>query len=250
MVVPRGHLPLVCFRQQGLPLLSNIHTSGQCGDSVQGMEPAWVGAQGDAERRVWSSVVQKAAVELAERAHEISATVTVYMREQLPDLLQNAEELEANRASTEASIRDFAEVLRTGADPVQAMKLGSATLDYAIDGAQHGVLLTTLMRSYRLGHAATSRHLRAILAKHAEDADELSSATDLCSAWLFAYVDTALCRVEDIYVAERERWIRSAAAGQAETLNTILSDSPSTPMSLADGCATTCAGCTSPQWHG
>ena len=82
------------------------------------------------------------------------------------------------------------------------------------------------MRSYRLGHAATSRHLRAILAKHAADADELTAATELCSAWLFAYVDAALCRVEDVYITERERWIRSAAASQAETISTILAGQP------------------------
>ena len=146
--------------------------------------------------------------------------------EWLPDLLDNSEALEANRASTEASIRDFAEVLRSGADPVKAVKLGSATVDYALDGAQHGVPLTTLMRSYRLGHAATSRHLKAILAQHVADADELTSATDLCSAWMFAYVDTALCLVEDVYVTERERWLRSAAATQAETISTILSGQP------------------------
>ena len=110
--------------------------------------------------------------------------------------------------------------------PWRRSRLASATLDYARDGAQHGVLLTTLMRSYRLGHAATSPHLRAILAKHAADAEELTSATDLCSAWLFAYVDTALCLVEDVYVTERERWIRSAAASQAEAISTILSGQP------------------------
>ena len=122
--------------------------------------------------------MQKAAVELTERAREISDAVTVYTKERLPDLFDNSEALEANRASTEASIRDFAEVLRSGADPVEAVKLPSATLDYARDGAQHGVLLTTLMRSYRLGHAATSRHLRAILANYAADADELTSASE------------------------------------------------------------------------
>ena len=190
------------------------------------MEPAWVGAQGEAERRLWSTVVQKAAVELTERAREISDAVVAYVGERLPDLLDNPEALEANRASTEASIRDFAEVLRSGADPVEAVKLPSATLDYALDGAQHGVLLTTLMRSYRLAHAATSQHLKAILARHAADADELNLATDLCSAWMFAYVDTALCLVEEFYTTERERWLRSAAASQAETISTILSGQP------------------------
>lgn len=190
------------------------------------MEPAWEGAHGEDERRLWSTVVQKAAVELAERAREISESVAAYTKERQPDLLDNAEALEANRASAEASIRDLAEVLRTGADPVASVKLGSPTLEYALDGVQRGVLLTTLMRSYRLGHAATSRHLREILAEHVTDADELTAVTDLCSAWLFAYVDSALCLVEDVYVAERERWLRSAAASQAEALDTILAGQP------------------------
>lgn len=185
-----------------------------------------MGAQGEQQRRLWSTVLQPAAVELTERAREISDAITVYTKERLPELLDNPEALEAHRASTEASIRDLAEVLRSGADPVKAVRLRAATINLAIDGAQHGVLLTTLMRSYRLGHAATSRHLREILAEHVADAEELTSATDLCSAWLFAYVDTALCLVEDVYVTERERWLRSAAASQAEAISTILSGQP------------------------
>ena len=177
------------------------------------MDPAW-------------SVVQKAAAELEERAREISDAVTAYTKERLPDLLDDVEALEANRASTEATIRGFAEVLRSGADPMEGVELPAATVEYARDGAQHGVPLTTLMRSYRLGHAAASQHLRAILAKHAADAEELTSATDVCSAKMFAYVDTALCLVEDFYVTERDRWIRSAAATQAETISTILSGEP------------------------
>jgi DNA-binding PucR family transcriptional regulator len=203
--------------------LSNIHT---CGDTVKSMEPAWVGAQGTRERRLWSTVLRPAAVELAKRAAEISEAVAAYTRERLPVLLDNAEALETDRASTEASIRDFADVLQSGADPVDAASLGSATLAYAQDGAQHGIPLTVLLRSYRLAHAATSQHLHTILANHAADADELNIATELCSAWMFAYVDTALCLVEEVYVTERERWMRSAAAIQAETISIILAGEP------------------------
>jgi DNA-binding PucR family transcriptional regulator len=190
------------------------------------MKPAWVGAQGEHEQRLWSTVLQPAAVELGERAAELSDAVVAYTIERLPDLLDNAEALEANRASTEASIRDFAEVLQSGADPADAASLGSATLVYAQDGAQHGVTLTTLLRSYRLGHAATAQHLNTILAKHTADDHELNVATELCSAWMFAYVDTALGLVEDVYTTERERWLRSAAASQAETINAILAGEP------------------------
>ncbi|UOT01448.1 helix-turn-helix domain-containing protein [Rhodococcus opacus] len=190
------------------------------------MEPGWVGARDERERRLWSTVLQPAAVELAARAAELSDAVVAYTSGRLPDLLANAEAFEANRASTEASIRDFAEVLQSGADPTAAASLGSATLAYAQDGARHGIPLTTLLRSYRLGHAATSRLLNTILANHVSDADDLNMATELCSAWMFAYVDTALLLVEDVYSTERDRWLRSTAATQADTVATILSGQP------------------------
>ena len=141
-------------------------------------------------------------------------------------MLLNEEALEVNRASTEASICDFAEVLLSGADPVKAARLPSPTLAYAQDGAQHGVPLTTLMRSYRLAHAATSRHFNAILETHASNAEELNLASELVSAWMFAYVDAALCLVEEVYTAERDRWLRTAAASQADTVGAILAGQP------------------------
>lgn len=190
------------------------------------MEPTWTGAQGDQERRLWSAVLRPAADDLAERAHEVSVAVVGYISDRLPDLLGNAQALEANRASTEASIRDFAEVLHSGADPLQAVTLGSATLEYALDGAQRGVPLAVLLRSYRLGHAATSQHLATVLGRHARDADELNRAIELGSAWLFGYVDAALCLAEDAYIAERDRWLRSASASRAETIATILAGDP------------------------
>jgi DNA-binding PucR family transcriptional regulator len=226
MVGQRGGRALVCVRQRWDPLLSDIHTAATCSDSVRSMEPAWVGAQGESERRLWTTVLKPAADELAERANEISAAVVGSISDRLPDLLGSAEGLEAYRASTEASFRDLAEVLRCGADPVRATSLGSATLDLALDGAHHGVPLTVLMRSYRLAHAATSQHVNAILAHHVADPNELNRAIELCSAWMFAYVDAALCLIEDAYTAERDRWLRSAAASQAETIGVMLSGQP------------------------
>jgi DNA-binding PucR family transcriptional regulator len=43
---------------------------------------------------------------------------------------------------------------------------------------------------------------------------------------MFAYVDAALCLLEDAYTTERDRWLRSAAASQAETIGAILSGQP------------------------
>ena len=66
----------------------------------------------------------------------------------------------------------------------------------------------------------------ALIAAHAGDPEQRAIATELCSAWLFAYVDAALCLAEDFYSAERERWVRSTAATRAETIDTILAGGP------------------------
>ncbi|MCV7299385.1 helix-turn-helix domain-containing protein [Mycobacterium barrassiae] len=190
------------------------------------MEPSWDGVRGEDERRLWVTVLRPAAAELAERAGEIAAVANEHTSARLPELLASPEALEVNRASTEASIRDFAAVLIDGADPANAADLPAPTLAYARDGAQHGVELTTLMRSYRLAHAVTARCFNEILDAHADNADDRRLAAELGSAWMFAYVDAALCQAEQVYTAERDRWVRSAAASQVDTITTILAGQP------------------------
>ena len=126
--------------------------------------------------------------------------------QRLPDLLPDSESFEANRASTEASILGFAEILEQGADPAR-ISLGAPTLAYAQEGARRGIPMTTLIRSYRLGHAAAWKGTAGLIAEHAADPDQRATATEICSAWLFAYVDAALVLAEDFYSAERERWV-------------------------------------------
>ena len=155
----------------------------------------------------------------------MSVEVTRAIGERLGDLLPDPESFEANRASTEASILGFAQILDDGADP-GAVSLGAGTLAYTQEGAQRGIPLTTLIRSYRLGHAAAWERVAPLIATYASDPEQRAIATELCSAWLFAYVDAALCLAEDFYSAERERWVRSTAATRAETINTILAGLP------------------------
>jgi hypothetical protein len=190
------------------------------------VEPAWRDAQGETERHLWSTVLRPAAVELDEHAAELSRAVVPYISERMPDVVGSPEAWEVRRASAEATIRGFAEVLRSGADPVDAATLGSATLALVRDGAKRGTPVSVLLRSYRLAHAGVARHLYTILARHAADGTGLSLAIDLCSAWMFAYVDAMVCVAEDLYTSEREHWLRTAAAIAVETINTILSKQP------------------------
>ena len=189
------------------------------------MDPEWSRVRTRSQRGAWAEVLRPVAEELGAGARDLSVAVTESIGRRLPDLLPSPESFEANRASTESSIVGFAQVLAEGADP-SAASLGAATLAYTQEGAQRGTPLTTLMRSYRLGHAAAWERITAMIAARAGDAEQRAVATDLCSAWLFAYVDSALCLAEDFYSAERERWMRSTAATRAETIKTIVSGEP------------------------
>jgi hypothetical protein len=193
---------------------------------MRSVEPAWHGVQGEIERRAWLAVLRPAAIELDEQAVELSRMVVPSIGARMPDIVGSAEAAEVRRASNEAAIRDFAEVLRSGADPADAATLSPATRALVRDGAKRGIPESTLLRSFRLAHAATLRHFQSIMAKHAADAKELSLAIDLGSAWTFAYVDAVVCLAEDLYTSEREHWLRSAAASEVETINTILSEHP------------------------
>jgi hypothetical protein len=194
------------------------------------MEPEWSRVRNGAQRRVWDQILRPVAGQLAAGSREMSVEVTRAIGERLSDLLPDPEAFEANRASTEASILGFAQILEHGADPAAA-NLGAATLAYTQEGARRGVPLTTLIRSYRLGHAAAWERVTQLIAAHADDPEQRAVATELCSLWLFAYVDAALCLAEDFYGAERERWVRSTAATRAETIDTILAGEPiDTPL--------------------
>ena len=190
------------------------------------MEPEWSRARDSVQRRAWDQVLRPVAAELTAGAREMSVAGDAGDRRTCyPTWCATPESFEANRASTEASILGFAQILEQGADPA-ATSLGAATLAYTQEGARRGIALTTLIRSYRLGHAAAWEGVTPLIAAHAGDPEQRAIATELCSAWLFAYVDAALCLAEDFYSAERERWVRSTAATRAETIDTILAGEP------------------------
>lgn len=186
------------------------------------MEAEWDRAREPAARRAWEELLRPMAADLEAAAGELSRQVGDYVREQLPDLVADPEGLEENRASTEASIRAFASMIERGADP-RSIELPAATLAYAQAGVRRGIAFATLQRSYRLGHEIAWEMIFSQLRERATDVEQLTIAASLCSTWLFAYVDTALTLGQEVYEAERDRWVRSAAASQAETIGAILS---------------------------
>ena len=172
-------------------------------------------------QRAWERVLRPLAAEVAENAGDLSRVVLGRIAEQVPELFADAEGAEGLRASTEASIRAFAAIVEERTDP-RAIELPVETLAYAHEGVRRGVPLASLMRSYRVGQAALWEILRPQVGDRAESQDELSEALAMLTMVLFAYIDEAVNLAEEEYGSERERWARSAAAVQAETIDAIL----------------------------
>ena len=187
------------------------------------MPPEWERAR--SEERAWVEVLQPVARELAEQAHDLSRAAVAHIGAQLPELFPDPEASEENRASTEASIRAFAELVDGGADPA-GIELPAATVAYARAGVRRGVSLAALMRSYRLAVEAVWEVVFERIAAHSSDAAQLAQASQLGAAWVFGYADVAMTLAEQLYDSERARWLRSTAASQAETIETILTGRP------------------------
>jgi hypothetical protein len=186
------------------------------------MEPAWDAVRDADDVRVWADVLVPVAGELAGRAAELSAVALEQVRTELPALFPDPDSAEENRGSTEASVRAFAALLAAGADPA-GTDLPGATVAYAQASVRRGTALTALMRSYRLTVGVAWKLLFERVAARCADQADLERAGRLVSTWLFGYVDVAMSQAEQLYDDERARWLRSAAASQAETVEALLS---------------------------
>lgn len=185
------------------------------------MEPEFEPARAPAARRAWSEILRPLAADLRDGSAELSVSVVNGLREGSPDLFPTEEDFEENRASTEANIALFAALVLAGRAP-HAEDIPTVDLAYVREGVRRGMPLTAFLRSLRLGQAVAWKTLLAGVEQRTDDPVELTAAADLASAWLFAYVDVLSSVAEETYVSERESWVRSAAARQRETIDTIL----------------------------
>ena len=163
------------------------------------------------------------AAELSDGASELAGAVVREIRDRFPELFVTDEDFDENRAATEANLRQFADSVATGRDP-RDIELPAVAVAYVREGVHRGVPASAFVRSLRLGHAASWRTVLGQLELRAADKAQLRIATELASAWLFAYVDALSTYAEDVYTSERDRWVRSTAALQTETIQAILAE--------------------------
>jgi DNA-binding PucR family transcriptional regulator len=151
----------------------------------------------------------------------------VAMAQEIHDGIEElSDELHADTVhSCRANIGLVCAMLRDG-EPAAAARPPGEALHYAREFVRRGLPIEALMRTYRIGHQVFWRGFVARLQQAVQDHDELAAAVSLASDWTFAYVDAVSAGIAEAYMAEREQWVRSAAALRAEVVRGILEARP------------------------
>lgn len=188
------------------------------------MDPEWAPVRDDAAaRRVWHQVLRPIAVQMTASAPALADQVVDRIAAEQPHLLPRNQFLEGQSAGIEASIRQLAATIAAGADP-RGLELPTDTVTLGRLRVQQRVPLAYLIRSYRLAQDTLWDWLFGRITAIASDAAEQAAALQLATGWLFAYIDSALARTELVYEAQREAWLRSAAAARTAAIDDVLGE--------------------------
>jgi DNA-binding PucR family transcriptional regulator len=185
------------------------------------VEIEWEPARPAKAQQVWQRVLRPIAAELSAHAAVLADQSTAVFQAELPRLFPDTESVMQYRRSTVASIQLLARLIEQGADPRQS-PLPAATVEATRSGVERQVPLAAVLRSYRLGHEMVWQWLFGQVTATCADAAEQATATSLASGWLFAYIDTAVAQAERRYEAERDAWMRTAAAARADAIDAVL----------------------------
>jgi DNA-binding PucR family transcriptional regulator len=170
--------------------------------------------------------VQQVACEFRDGARPLAVQMAAELHRSIPELGgDDPNALEEARASCEGNLSLAWSLLADGGD-VSRITAPPAALEYARSAARRNVSLAALLRAYRLGHAMAFDRFSDALSARVAQADDLAAGVELCSSFMFTYIDRVSDEVVEEYSAERGRWVRSAAAMRAEVVRTVLDGGP------------------------
>jgi sugar diacid utilization regulator len=126
--------------------------------------------------------------------------------------------------SVRANMGLIVTMLREGTPPSTAEAPPEA-LAYAREYVRRGLGLETLLRAYRTGQRELSRIAMGRLEPTMPDAEHRIAAVGFFSDWMFAWVDALEHRLTEVYMNEREQWVRGADAMRAAEVRALLDGS-------------------------
>ncbi len=187
------------------------------------MELEWPPAEDPAVQRVWQQVLVPIAAEMRTSATDLAGQAVARMRSALPQLFPDEQTVKENLVSTDASLRQLAQIIEVGGDP-RRVELPPSTLAIARAAVQRQVALPDLMRFYRMAQELVWQWIFGRITATVSEPTDLAKALELATGWIFGYVDGALVRAEQAYEVEREAWLRGAAAARAAAIDDILAE--------------------------
>ena len=166
-------------------------------------------------------VVATLVAEIEPRIDELAGRMAQEIHAAIPEVERTPGLLDATRASCRANLILLFARMRQGADP-RVGGVPAEALEYAQAFVRQGVSLATLLRTYRVGHALAWRLLLDLAVARVADQAMLSQVLLYWNWFSYAYVDAVSDTLTREYTEERERWVRSAAAIRADTVNALL----------------------------
>lgn len=185
------------------------------------MELAWEPLLEPDAEKVWEQLLRPIAAELRLCAGELAERAVARVQTEMPVLFPDPQSVTENRVSTEAGIRQLADIIDVAGDP-RAVELPAPTLAIARIGVQRQIPLASLMRFYRVTQELLWQWMWDRITAAAADQTQQAAALRLATKFMFGYVDAALNRAEQVYEAEREIWLRNTAAVRTDAIDDIL----------------------------
>jgi hypothetical protein len=170
------------------------------------------------------AAARAAFMDLVPESQSIGDGMASYLHERIPELTSVVDE-HALRADTEASctanMEQILRLLGSGAR-VDGVVVPAPALRYAEAFVHRRIPLTVLLRSYRVGHAYFWNVASRALNDAIGPGELCGAALEASSNFMFDYIDAMSDQLVAAYHAERDRWVRSAAAIRAETVRDVL----------------------------
>lgn len=185
------------------------------------MELAWEPLREPDAEKVWEELLRPIATELRSCAGQLAERIVSRQQEEMPALFTDPQSVSENLVSTEAGIRQFADIVDVGSEPGD-VELPAPTLAIARAGVMRQIPLVSFLRFYRLAQELVWQWMWDRITVAAADRTQQALALRLVTSWIFGYIDAALNRAEQAYEAEREAWLRNTAAARAHAIDDIL----------------------------
>jgi len=160
---------------------------------------------------------------LSRELDEIAATLADTIHEHLLELEDDLRPWTLQAARSNLGV--IVTMMREGDDPGSARPPAEA-IGYTKEYVVRGLELSLMQRAYRAAQSVFGGIILEQLRVVTDDADLLAEAMAFFNAWIFAWIEAIERRLTDVYMHEREQWVRGAAAVRAAEVRALLGGAP------------------------